>query len=195
MYDKLLSSQWIFDRCVEISTLSFPIIIFIFILSVLLVYKFGLILRFNVVLRIIISLIFAVFVSIFLFFAGLLVGYGVLKCSAGDRFWPGVNYAHEIHAIMKRNYQQTQKWPSSERELKELGPDLYKSLFQNVRTSYVYNMNGSYTCFVRPSRYYVFVFDSEKDYGSYRLSNFFSFGYGVDLYPPKYDGPWDKLPE
>lgn len=78
-------------------------------------------------------------------------------------------------------------------------PALYETIRKNAKTLYLYDAStNAFTWFVRPSRYYVVVFDSRQDYKLYRLSTVHSFINEqitpLPQYPPPYEGPWDQLP-
>ncbi len=127
----------------------------------------------------------------------LYVGYGVVGCRAQTQFWPGIIAAHEIHGKLKENYLATSQLPKTESELEMLDDNTYKNITNNAKTKYIYDpQKNSFTWFVRPSRYFVAVFDTQSDYKLYRLTNreIGWFKESVSQYPPIYDGPWNKLP-
>lgn len=121
---------------------------------------------------------------------------GIFNCSAAGQFFLGIYPAHEIHATMKDYYQRGLGWPKSEEELKNLDTSSYYAVITNAKTKYVYDLaTGSYTWFVRPSRYQVFIFDDKRDFAIYTLSSLFNFTNTKAHYPPSYEGPWDQLPD
>ncbi len=126
----------------------------------------------------------------------ILVGYDVLGCYAGSSFWPGIEGAHEIYAKLKYQYTQTGILPVNDEELRALFPQQFDLMKNNSKFKYIYNKSdNTYTWFIRPSRYYVVVLDSKKDYQIFQLSDKYYFGAKTNLYPPDYEGPWDQLPQ
>src|SRR5688572_20647146 len=103
MYDTFLSKQWIFDRCIEGSSLlgsttSFIIVgIFAVILFYFIFFKFFK-LQEKLIKKVLFGLIFYVVIFVYSFFflqLGIaLFGFILVGCNAGGQFFPGINAAH-----------------------------------------------------------------------------------------------------
>lgn len=128
----------------------------------------------------------------------LFIGYGLAGCSAPNQFWPAVFAAHNIHGKLKENYLSNGYLPKTEEELQDVNRTEYKKIKDNAKTKYIYNpQTNSFIWFVRPSKYFIAVFDTQNDYKLYRLTNR-EIGWSkeeVSMYPPKYEGPWNQLPK
>ncbi len=122
----------------------------------------------------------------------------IFNCSDSE-FWDAVTPAHELHAILKNYKQKNGIYPQTQDQLIKLSPDLFETIEEKAKQIYIYNSeNDTYTWFVRPSHYYVAIFDSKSDYSIYRIPHFFvipSHWANIANFPPKYEGPWDKIPK
>ena len=196
MYDKVLYWQWVWDRCLEGATL-LPW------LSVLGALVFGVI--FYLLIgrksrRKMIGLVVTVFSFVYSFaligFFGIL-GWMILDCSDGA-FWASVGPAHQVHAAIKTYKRLYGTYPYDASQLMALSSKEYKKVTLSAKTIYVYNpLTDRFTWFVRPSRYYVSIFDSIYGYEIYRIPNIIKPIHWNDIrdFPPDYEGPWDKLPK
>jgi len=200
MYDKFLSPQWVFDRCVEAEALYLPLtflltLVFAF-LFYLLIRKSKFILHPKIIGYFLIYLIILPVVFYVVLLVGSIFGHGVVGCSDWKQFYPAVNAAHKIHATMKQNYIDGHGWPENLDELEMIDSQLFDVITENSKVNYVYDSyTDSYTWFVRPSRYFVVILDKGGEFGFYRLSPFMRHFFKLALYPPSYDGPWDQLPK
>lgn len=126
---------------------------------------------------------------------------GQTTCSASGQFWPAIMAAHPIHGQLKIDVMEGKKLPKDHNEfVSRVDSALYETIRKNAKTLYLYDAStNTFTWFVRPSRYYVVVFDSRQDYKLYRLSTVHSFinekVTPLPYFPPSYEGPWDQLPQ
>ncbi len=139
--------------------------------------------------------------SIFLFMAVLILiilftiaSYLLLDC-APSKLFKAVDAAHRIQEVMKEKHSEDGRWPISEVELSTIDPQ-YGVLVKNAKIKYIFEpQTDSYTLFVRPSLYSVYIFDDKNGFGFYSLSGIFKYRkWDYQPYPPPYEGPWDQLP-
>lgn len=187
MYQTLFSEQWMFDRCIEMDFLSQFMLLLIPVIGFVLFFRF----RFQKTKKVISSLIFGLLPLTGLFLVLITVvsyvGWFVVGCSWGW-FWKPVNKAHEFHWLIKEYKSHYQSYPTSERELMNISPSLYAEIKKYSQTIYSYNKDdNSFIWVVRPSYYYLVVFDSKVGYSFYN-TNLMSkiMNPEFDIYPLSY---------
>lgn len=198
MYNKFLSRQWIFDRCIEFSHPISLILLFLFVLFLgYLTYKgFKSLNRHAKISSVIIKLAAVVTTLIYLVVLGFsALVFALFFCTAHGSFWLGIFPADGFSTHLRWKYLGNEKMPQNQTELRELDPANYELMLKNAKVNYVYDPDSrSYTLFVRPSKYHMVVFDNKHDKQNYNLSSIFGY-FKFQKYPPAYDGPWDKLPK
>lgn len=199
MYDQFLSSQWIFDRCLHAET---HFILIVILTTILLTFPFWYLLtkgklpkKESIELRVAVVVMAVFAIAPIVFFASLFGG--LITCRTGWELLKGIDAAHPIHAVIKERYKAGEDMPKNLSDIRRINPERYDFMVKNSKVAYVYDEKAnSYTLFVRPSEYYVAVFDNKNDYKIYELTNVhYRFDSGALKYPPDYPGPWDKLPK
>ena len=161
MYNQLFSDQWVFDRCVESESIFIPLIVVISVFILIFLYRY---LRMRKV-RFIITLFL---IPPIMFISSSLLGFSI--CSAGS-IWKGIRPALELDNKMKKVCADN-KCPISEDELSRLDTDLYQQISSNAKIKYNYNQStGEYVWYVRPSRYYVGIFQ-KGTFSLYKIPSF-----------------------
>jgi hypothetical protein len=199
MFDTLFSPLWFFDLCLIGASLYQWVVLAVGLACGLFAYfQFKPRIK-EIYLRIALTIVgfvaSTILISVILSFSG----FFLFKCSDSG-FWSAITPAHALHALMKQ-YKETQgTYPQTEEQLQNLSPNLFRTIGKNAKQVYIYNASdGSYVWMVRPSHYYVVIFDSKKDYALYQIPylNIFPRGhwYTIPNFPPKYSGPWDQLPK
>ena len=249
MYDKFLSTQWIFDRCIEGSNLVIPIsfllsvffcfllykllkishlkhlFLYFFLIPVLIFNILGVLFSFVSVFILYADMGFIVVVSVavlikyfnlwngnkikvalsfivtsllflpFVVFVYFLVGFFIINCNPSMQFFKAIQAAHEIHGKMKEQKLMYGYWPKDEEQLKQILPEEYLKVVSSAKSKYVYDSKSdSFVWFVRPSKYHLVIFDTEKEFTFYKFPGQFGFINPIQEYPPSYLGPWDQLP-
>lgn len=202
MYKQMLSQQWLFDRCLEVGYVLSPLVTGVFLAAILaaipaillyLLLKKG----FTKKKPLVISIVIVSFIILFPIFLFLEVSIGFSLCNDG-MFWASISPAHQLHALLKEQKKKTGTYPHNQAQLTNLAPDLMKDINSNAETIYIYNpVANTYTWFVRPSRYYVAIFDTKKDYALYSIPHLFNPHHWdiMGSFPPSYSGPWNNIPQ
>lgn len=181
MYNKLFSDQWVFDRCLESESVFIPLIVIVLILVLTVLYRY---LKGRKVLFV--STLLLIPPTVFI--SSLLLGFFV--CSAGS-IWKGIRPALELDNKMKK-VCASNKCPKSEDELSRLDTNLYYQISANARVKYIYNQStGKYVWYVRPSRYYVGVFQ-EGTFSLYKIPSFLPIKHWNNV--PTYNDDVELLP-
>lgn len=116
-------------------------------------------------------------------------------CNAYRQYYPAISAAHELHGVMKTWHDAGKPWPANLEELEKLDSKSFKRMMESAKVRYVVDSaKGSFTLFVRPSRYSAVVFDDTSDYRYYQLHTFHPVEAGEYSYPPSYPGPWNEMP-
>lgn len=169
MYQSIFSKQWMFDRCIEMDFLTQFVLLLVPITVFILVFKF----RFNRTKKIISGIVFGLLSLIASFFVFLIisfVGWLVVGCSWGW-FWRPVDNAHKFNWLIKEYGSYHQRYPINESELMSISPSLYTEIKKDSRITYSYNKkDNSYIWVVRPSYYFLVVFDSKNGYSFYNAN-------------------------
>jgi hypothetical protein len=173
MYTSFFSSLWWYDRCLQGSTLFYPLVIFgAFILGVIVFFIF-----LNIATHSIYPVVYGFYGMLIglpvMFIFGLILGWFVIGCS--DRtLWQPIEPAHRVHALLKINYAQTGTYPENQEGLAALGGKDYALVARTTQHVYVYDKNtNTYFWIIRPSAYYVVVFSSREDWKMYRIPGVF----------------------
>jgi len=187
MFDKIFSPQWILDRCFEgWSTFLWITLLIAIILGVITFLTFK---KKSKRLLIGAAIGLATFVSslILILILFLVIGYGVVGCTMGS-FWASITPAHQLHALLKQYKAKTGTYPQDEGELRNLSPSLYEKIKANSKEVYIYNPTiDTYMWVIRPSYYYVVVFDSYNDYVMYRIPHLINLVHSsFSVYPSNY---------
>lgn len=187
-----------FDRCMEFGTES-PYLIWLIVVVVARL-TFGLTTRAHLsttfaAVSVTVSMLVAYFVTPIII---MVVGYGVVGCSAAAQFWPTINQGHQLHDKIKGYYQVHGSYPDSQASLAATFDADYSQLELFAKVVYQAREQGQgYTLMIRPSRYLVAVYDSQLDFGIYYLDHpgWFrpSFTASFPQYPPTLDRQWPIL--
>jgi len=161
MFDQLFSNQWIFDRCIEYESLLIPIII---IASIITLYVLNPFLK----KRKILLILARIFIPFIMFFGFILLG--VFTCD-DDFFWRGVRPAIELNYAI-RVLCSNNECPKDQEELNKLDTDLYQKILSNAKFKYSVNLaTNEYVWYVRPSKYYVGIFQ-DGGFSLYKIPSF-----------------------
>jgi len=197
MFDKIFSSLWFLDRCLDGTSL-FPWIPLIFSLFIgFLIHQCTKKAPTNFVVKTMLTILVFFTSFVFMTIMMFITGFLILQCSFAP-FWDAIEPAHELHALIKNHKHTNGTYPENEDQLRKLSPDLYKSISDNAKQTYLYDHESeSYTWFVRPSRHYVVIFDSKSDYVIYSIPQLITPSHWDQTpnYPPSYPGPWDQMPK
>lgn len=151
MYNKLFSEQWVFDRCLEGESVFIPLIVIVSVLILTFFYRY---LKRRKTFLITALFLIPIMVSIASFLLG------IFTCSAGS-LWKSIRPALELDNKIKKMCLNN-KCPKSEDELAGLDINLYQQISSNAKIKYDYNQSTkAYVWYVRPSRYYVGIFQRD----------------------------------
>ena len=128
MYDQLFSLPWFFDRCQNLA--SFPLtLILLFLMplagSIILFYFLNKINR-----KMTINLLYT-FISLPIFFVlnfaiVMMIGYGLVDCTASSRYWPLIEPAKQLNAELNHLYVYKLPMPKNEQELEQMFPEKFR---------------------------------------------------------------------
>ncbi len=181
MYNQLFSNQWVFDRCVEGEGVFIPLVVAVSIPVLVFLYRY-------LGVRKVLFVITLFLIPPLVFISGSLLGFSA--CSAG-LFWKGIRPALELNNEVKRMCADNE-CPKSEDELSRLDTDLYHQISSNAKTKYNYSQStGEYVWYVRPSRYYVGIFQ-EGTFSLYKIPSFLLIRHWNNV--PVYNGKIETLP-
>jgi hypothetical protein len=190
MYDRIFSKQWLYDWGENAIIFYYPLIL---LLTIIVTYFFSRVTKKRIIhtkLRYFINGVFGLISGVFILVFFWIWSDFYLR----DGFWGSINNAHLIHARIKIMCREG-SCPESDKEVEAIDPKVYKIIISNAKTKYIYNsQNNTYTWFIRPSKYYTAVFDSKNDYDLYSFPGILPYSMQVKVWPPKYDGPWNLLP-
>jgi hypothetical protein len=187
MYDQFLSPNWLLDNKIVIIPVELAIIItVVFLLTYFTVIYVK---KFHILIQIIVTLISALLIFVLTSFIGLMAYEEYLSNS----YWRPINNAHAIHALIKEYKIKNGVYPPEQESLRSFDISKYDQMVKLAKVKYIYDKeNDKFTFFVRASKSDVIIFDSQSDYAIYDLNNS---NYNGKTYPPKYQGPWDQLPQ
>lgn len=151
MFEQLFSNQWFFDRCVEAEFIFIPLII---VISILILYVLNPLLKKYKPLLIMARIL----IPFGIYIGALMLGFSVCRASF---FWKGIRPAFELNKTIMVLCSNNE-CPKDQEELNKLDTDLYQKILSNAKFKYSVDLKtNEYVWYVRPSKYYVGIYQDE----------------------------------